>query len=50
MLNPRSATEVLSVPAADGTALSVYRDIPARPQPDGATIVLVHGASVTADL
>lgn len=50
MLNPRSATEVLSVSAADGTALSVYRDTPARPQPDSATIALVHGASVTADL
>ncbi|MEU9396946.1 alpha/beta hydrolase [Streptomyces sp. NPDC048324] len=50
MLNPRSATEVLSVSAADGTPLSVYRDAPARPRSDGATIVLVHGASVTADL
>jgi pimeloyl-ACP methyl ester carboxylesterase len=50
VLNPRSATEVLSVSAADGTALSVYRDAPARPRSDGATIVLVHGASVTADL
>ncbi|MEU1477079.1 alpha/beta hydrolase [Streptomyces sp. NPDC005760] len=50
MLNLPYATEVLSVSAADGTALSVYRDTPARPRPDGATIVLVHGASVTADL
>ncbi|MGW2051627.1 alpha/beta fold hydrolase [Streptomyces sp. NPDC001858] len=41
---------MLSVPAADGTPLAVYRDTPARPQADGATIVLVHGASVTADL
>ncbi|NUS85362.1 MAG: alpha/beta hydrolase [Streptomyces sp.] len=41
---------MLSVSAADGTALSVYRDTPTRPRPDGATIVLVHGASVTADL
>nr|WP_260859559.1 alpha/beta hydrolase [Streptomyces cupreus] len=40
----------MSVSAADGTALSVYRDTPARPRSDGATIVLVHGASVTADL
>lgn len=50
MFNPRSPTEALSVTAADGTALSVYRDGPARPRSDGATIVLVHGASVTADL
>ncbi|MFD5128946.1 alpha/beta fold hydrolase [Streptomyces olindensis] len=50
MLNPRPATEVLSVSAADGTPLSVYRDIPARLRPVGPTIVLVHGASVTADL
>ncbi|WP_416978828.1 alpha/beta fold hydrolase [Streptomyces sp. T028] len=50
MLNLPYATEVLSVPAADGTALSVYRDTSARPRSDGATIVLVHGASVTADL
>ncbi|PIM71296.1 thioesterase [Streptomyces sp. JV178] len=41
---------MLSVLATDGTALSVYRDTPARPRPDGTTIVLVHGASVTADL
>ncbi|MFF0201946.1 alpha/beta fold hydrolase [Streptomyces sp. NPDC005017] len=41
---------MLSVSAADGTPLAVYRDTPARPRPDGATIVLVHGASVTADL
>lgn len=30
--------------------MAVYRDTPARPRSDGATIVLVHGASVTADL
>ncbi|MET9761747.1 alpha/beta hydrolase [Streptomyces sp. NPDC006372] len=41
---------MLSVSAADGTPLSVYRDIPARLRPVGPTIVLVHGASVTADL
>ncbi|MBZ3904409.1 alpha/beta hydrolase [Streptomyces scabiei] len=41
---------MLSVPAADGTPLAVYRDTPARPRSDGAVIVLVHGASVTADL
>lgn len=50
MLNSPSATAVLSVSAADGTPLAVYRDTPARPRSDGATIVLVHGASVTADL
>ena len=50
MLNPPPATKVLSVSAADGTPLSVYRDIPTHPRSDGATIVLVHGASVTADL
>lgn len=50
MLNLPYATEVLSVSAADGTGLSVYRDTSARPRSDGATIVLVHGASVTADL
>ncbi|MFF9778535.1 alpha/beta hydrolase [Streptomyces sp. NPDC013978] len=41
---------MLSVPAADGNPLAVYRNTPTRPRPDGATIVLVHGASVTADL
>ncbi|MGC5041296.1 alpha/beta fold hydrolase [Streptomyces sp. DT190] len=41
---------MLSVSAADGTPLSVYRDIPTHLRSDGATIVLVHGASVTADL
>ncbi|MET7684414.1 hypothetical protein [Streptomyces sp. NPDC005423] len=40
----------MTVSAADGTRLSVYRDTPARPRPGGATVVLVHGASVTADL
>ncbi|MCX4570526.1 lysophospholipase [Streptomyces viridodiastaticus] len=40
----------MSVSAADGTRLSVYRDTPVRPRPGGATVVLVHGASVTADL
>ncbi|MFF3332746.1 alpha/beta fold hydrolase [Streptomyces sp. NPDC002888] len=40
----------MSVSATDGTSLSVYRDTPAHPRSDGATIVLVHGASVTADL
>lgn len=50
MRNPPSATEVLSVSAADGARLSVYRDTPVRPRPGGATVVLVHGASVTADL
>ena len=50
MLNPLPATEVLSVSAGDGTSLSVYRDTPARSRSNGATIVLVHGASVTADL
>ncbi|WP_251828794.1 alpha/beta fold hydrolase [Streptomyces sp. ATCC 21386] len=30
--------------------MAAYRDTPARPRSDGATIVLVHGASVTADL
>ncbi|MFI6808139.1 alpha/beta fold hydrolase [Streptomyces luteogriseus] len=50
MLNPPSATEVLSVSTTDSTQLTVYRDTPARPRSDGATIVLVHGASVTADL
>ncbi|MDO0936406.1 alpha/beta hydrolase [Streptomyces sp. DG2A-72] len=43
-------TEVLTAFAADGTPLAVYRDAPARPRPEGTTIVLVHGASVTADL
>jgi pimeloyl-ACP methyl ester carboxylesterase len=46
----RYATEVLTTSAADGTPLAVYQDAPSRPQSDGATIVLVHGASVTADL
>ncbi|WP_189940913.1 alpha/beta fold hydrolase [Streptomyces aurantiogriseus] len=41
---------MLSASAADGTPLAVYLDTPARPRSDGATIVLVHGASVTADL
>ncbi|MFF9040548.1 alpha/beta fold hydrolase [Streptomyces sp. NPDC014892] len=41
---------MLSVPATDGNPLAVYRNTPTRPRPDGATIVLVHGASVTADL
>ncbi|MFF4962330.1 alpha/beta fold hydrolase [Streptomyces sp. NPDC001222] len=44
------ATEVLPAFATDGTRLTAYCDTPARPRPDGATIVLVHGASVTADL
>ncbi|MFD7320572.1 alpha/beta fold hydrolase [Streptomyces sp. NPDC059875] len=46
----RYVTEALTALAADGTPLAVYRDTPARPRSDGATIVLVHGASVTADL
>lgn len=50
MRNPPSATGMLSLPATDGTRLSVYRDTPVRPRPGGATVVLVHGASVTADL
>ncbi|ULR48494.1 alpha/beta fold hydrolase [Streptomyces deccanensis] len=50
MLDPPSATQVLSVSADDGTPLAVYRDGAAHPQSDGATLVLVHGASVTADL
>lgn len=50
MPNPPSATEVVSVSAADGTRLSVYRDTPVRPRPGAATVVLVHSASVTADL
>ncbi|MFM9571770.1 alpha/beta hydrolase [Streptomyces turgidiscabies] len=50
MPNPPSVTEVLSVSAADGTPLAVYRDTPVRPRRDDATVVLVHGASVTADL
>ncbi|MDX3616187.1 hypothetical protein OG920_40030 [Streptomyces europaeiscabiei] len=50
MSHPPSVTEVLSVSAADGTPLTVYRDTPVRPRRDGATVVLVHGASVTADL
>ncbi|BBC30830.1 hypothetical protein SGFS_021240 [Streptomyces graminofaciens] len=50
MSHPPSVTEVLSVSAADGTPLAVYRDTPVRPRRDGATVVLVHGASVTADL
>ncbi|MEU9189255.1 alpha/beta hydrolase [Streptomyces sp. NPDC048484] len=41
---------MLSVGVADGTRLSVYRDAPVRPRPGGATVVLVHGASVTAEL
>ncbi|MFF6772802.1 alpha/beta fold hydrolase [Streptomyces sp. NPDC012637] len=41
---------MLSVSTSDGSTLSVYRDIPTLPRSDGATIVLVHGASVTADL
>ncbi|HEX5568913.1 MAG TPA: alpha/beta fold hydrolase, partial [Streptomyces sp.] len=44
------ATEALTAYAKDGTRLTAYHDAPARPRPDGATIVLVHGASVTADL
>ncbi|MFF4822680.1 alpha/beta fold hydrolase [Streptomyces sp. NPDC001212] len=36
--------------AKDGTRLTAYHDTPARPRSDGATIALVHGASVTADL
>jgi pimeloyl-ACP methyl ester carboxylesterase len=44
------ATDVLTAFAADGTRLTVYLDAPARPRPGSATVVLVHGASVTADL
>lgn len=47
---PRYATKVLTAFATDGTPLAVYLDAPAHPRPDAATIVLVHGASVTADL
>ncbi|WSQ12891.1 alpha/beta hydrolase [Streptomyces sp. NBC_01231] len=36
--------------ATDGTPLAVYRDTPVRPCRGGATVLLVHGASVTADL
>ncbi|MEU3553376.1 alpha/beta fold hydrolase [Streptomyces fragilis] len=43
-------TETVTAYASDGTRLSVYLDAPARPRPDAATVVLVHGASVTADL
>ncbi|KFG10067.1 alpha/beta hydrolase [Streptomyces scabiei] len=50
MRNPASTTQVSSVSVADGTRLSFYRDTPVRPRPGGATVVLVHGASVTADL
>ncbi|MFI9755727.1 alpha/beta hydrolase [Streptomyces collinus] len=50
MLNPPAARQVLSVLASDGTPLSVYHDPPLRPRRGGATVVLVHGASVTADL
>ncbi|MEU7033585.1 alpha/beta fold hydrolase [Streptomyces sp. NPDC046237] len=50
MPNARPATEVLSVSTSDDSTLSVYRDIPTRPRSNAATIVLVHGASVTADL
>ncbi|WSQ14029.1 alpha/beta hydrolase [Streptomyces sp. NBC_01231] len=50
MPNPLTTTQVLSVPATDGTPLSVYHDPPVRPRRSSATVVLVHGASVTADL
>ncbi|MET8577352.1 alpha/beta hydrolase [Streptomyces sp. NPDC005012] len=43
-------TEIVTAHASDGTPLTVYLDAPARPRPDAATVVLVHGASVTADL
>lgn len=41
---------VLTAYTADDTPLAVYLDAPVHPRPDAATIVLVHGASVTADL
>ncbi|MFC9502751.1 alpha/beta hydrolase [Streptomyces sp. NPDC057002] len=50
MPKPLTTTRVLPVLATDGTPLSVYRDPPARPRRSSATVVLVHGASVTADL
>lgn len=43
-------TETVTAYASDNTPLSVYLDAPARPRPDAATVVLVHGASITADL
>ncbi|MFC9131399.1 alpha/beta fold hydrolase [Streptomyces sp. NPDC057099] len=50
MPKPPTTTQVLPVLATDGTPLSVYRDPPVRPRRSSATVVLVHGASVTADL
>lgn len=51
MPSPHScSTAVLTASASDGAPLTVYLDTPAEPSPFDTTIVLVHGASVTADL